>query len=172
MTKKLMMLAMSTVVALGAVADTENVGGYTWTYQINSGTAEIYNGGDSAISPSPTGSLTIPATLGGKPVTSIGSYAFYYCTGLTSITIPSSVTSIGSYAFDYCYGLTNITIPSSVTSIGSSAFYGCRGLTEMTLPFVGYTRGNSGSSSSLFGYIFGTSSYSGGTSTRQYFSSS
>ena len=32
-------------------------------------------------------------------VTSIGFKAFYYCTSLTSIEIPSSVTSIGDYAF-------------------------------------------------------------------------
>lgn len=35
-------------------------------------------------------------------VTKIGGSAFYYCTGLTSITIPSSITSIESYAFDCC----------------------------------------------------------------------
>ena len=58
-------------------------------------------------------------------VTSIGSYAFLYCTGLTSITIPESVTSIGDFAFDVCTGLTSITIPESVTSIGDYAFAGC-----------------------------------------------
>ncbi len=36
-----------------------------------------------------------------------------------------SVTSIGEYAFSYCSNLTSITIPNSVTSIGSSAFSGC-----------------------------------------------
>ena len=60
--------------------------------------------------------------------TSIGFYAFYYCSSLTSVVIPSSVTSIGYYAFEYCSGLTSITIPNSVTSIWEYAFHHCSGL--------------------------------------------
>ena len=67
-------------------------------------------------------------------VTSIGSYAFISCAGLTSVTIPSSVTSIGEFAFGRCTGLTSITIPDSVTNIGICAFYGCTGLTSITIP--------------------------------------
>ena len=63
----------------------------------------------------------------------IGDYAFSYCSGLTSVTIPNSVTSIGNYAFDYCSGLTSVTIPNSVTSIGKNAFAGCSGLTLVTI---------------------------------------
>ena len=66
-------------------------------------------------------------------VTSIGSSAFRYCSGLTSITIPNSVTSISDYTFQLCSGLTSVTIPNSVMSIGSSAFEGCSGLTSITI---------------------------------------
>ena len=74
-------------------------------------------------------SLTLPSG-----VTSIGNYTFYGCRGLTSLTLPSSVTSIGNDAFTGCSGLTSLTLPSGVTSIGDYAFYGCSGLTSLTLP--------------------------------------
>ena len=69
-------------------------------------------------------------TLIPTSVTSIGTYAFYGCSSLTSITIPEGVTSIGERAFLNCSSLTSVTIPESVTSIGYGAFHGCTGLTE------------------------------------------
>ena len=67
-------------------------------------------------------------------VTSIGDSAFYYCSGLTSVTIPNGVTSIDSFAFFACSGLTSVTIGNSVTSIGQCAFYDCNSLTSVTIP--------------------------------------
>ena len=52
----------------------------------------------------------IPNKIEGIPVTSIGSYAFEGCTGLTSVTIPNSVTSIVSWAFSDCTGLTSLNV--------------------------------------------------------------
>lgn len=80
------------------------------------------------------GPVDIPATIDGKPVTSIGELAFQQCSGITSINIPNSVTSIQQGAFSNCSGLSSITIPSSVTSIENTAFWGCSGLTSITIP--------------------------------------
>ena len=74
--------------------------------------------------------------------------AFYYCSSLTSVTIPDSVTSIDNNAFDSCSSLTSVTIGNSVTSIGTSAFDSCSSLTSVT--YLGVS--NPGSSSSNIFY--------------------
>ena len=73
-------------------------------------------------------------TLEIPSVSSIRDYAFYYCTSLTSVTLPDSVTSIGKWAFSRCTSLMDVTIPDSVIWIGESAFEYCTSLTSVTLP--------------------------------------
>ena len=67
-------------------------------------------------------------------LTIIGGYAFRYCSGLTSITLPNSVTSIGGYAFDGCSGLTSITLGNNLKKIYDYCFNGCISLTSVTIP--------------------------------------
>ena len=67
-------------------------------------------------------------------VTSLGNECFSYCSGLTSVNIPSSVTSLSYACFKGCSGLTSVNIPSSVTSLGSGCFEGCSGLTSVSIP--------------------------------------
>ena len=70
-------------------------------------------------------------------IKTIGDYAFFNCSGAKgSLTIPNSTTVIGSGAFSGCSGLTgSLIIPNSTTVIGSGAFSGCSGLTgSLTIP--------------------------------------
>jgi len=94
-----------------------------FTYTTSNGTITItgYTG--------PDGDVVIPDTINGRPVTRIGESAFVFKTGLTSVTIPSSVSRLGDYAFLWCRSLTSVTIPSSVTNIGNYAFQGCDSVT-------------------------------------------
>ena len=82
----------------------------------------------------------------------LGDYAFYGCSGLTSLTLPSSVTKIGCYALFNCIGLTSLTLPSSVTEIGEHAFLNCRGLTNFTIP-SGVTKIGAGAFFCCYGLI-------------------
>lgn len=123
-------------------AETEFANGYTWTYRINGETAEIYNAekapiynyNDVAISPRPNGAVTIPSTLGGKPVSIIGENALRGCGSMVSVTIPDSVTGIGKTAFYGCSGLASVMIGKGVTNIGSTAFCDCTNLTSIVIP--------------------------------------
>ena len=74
-------------------------------------------------------SLTLPVGI-----TSIGEFAFSGCSGLTSLTLPAGITSIGEYAFSRCSGLTSLNLPAGITSIDKYAFSGCSRLTSLTLP--------------------------------------
>ena len=113
---KLWFLCGITFITSPLTAETETVGGYTWTYRTFGDTVEIFkadssgHNGTTAISPLPIGAVTIPHSLGGYPVTSIGENAFSGCSGMTSVTIPDHITYIGYGAFFGCSGLTGVYI--------------------------------------------------------------
>ena len=116
------------------------VNGITYKKLTNTTCEVTYNDSGSMSFPTPTysGNISIPSQVsyGGTTynVTAIGGKAFYYCSSLTSVIIPSSVTTIGDYAFRDCSSLTSVIIPSSVTTIGNYAFSNCSSLTSVTIP--------------------------------------
>ena len=120
------LLAVGVIPFMGLAATAETEGDYT--YEVANGRATVtgYVGAG--------GNITIPSTLGGAPVTTIGGQAFKDNNNITSATIPSGVTTIGQRAFHYCKKLASVSIPNSVTSIGEWAFSGCESLTSVTLP--------------------------------------
>ena len=81
-----------------------------------------------------TGTIVIPATVDGKPVTVVGQSAFEGCETLAGIDLPDGITELENYAFLECYALSSVTIPDSVTRIGYETFSECDLLTSLTLP--------------------------------------
>ncbi|MCD7809343.1 MAG: leucine-rich repeat domain-containing protein, partial [Erysipelotrichaceae bacterium] len=95
--------------------------------KLEDGTIEIYSYiGDET-------EVTIPSTIDGYIVTSIGDCAFEH-SDITSVVISNTVKYIGDGAFAYCKNLTSVTIPDSVTNIGDWAFGNCSSLKSITIP--------------------------------------
>ena len=70
----------------------------------------------------------------GEGVTEIGMWAFWKCTSLKDIQLPSSLTSVLSNAFAYCSGVTRLVLPDNLTDIDYYGFGYMTGLVELTLP--------------------------------------
>lgn len=120
-------LLLLTCIPLGAVGvSAETSGNYTYTVSDGEATITKYNGSDRDV--------TIPDTLGGYPVTTIGKSAFEGSTHLGSVVIPDSVTTIGQWAFYNCAKLNSVIIGDSVTTIGLAAFFFCESLTSVVIP--------------------------------------
>ena len=145
--KKILFMMLGVLIALPAFARdfTYEYGGQTLTYTVldeNAKTCKTKDGSYQSGSYRPgnkvSGNLVLPANPKDGEVeytlTTIGTYAFSLCSGLTSVNIPNSVTSIGEYAFHNCSGLTSVNIPNSVTSIGDRTFSLCSGLTSVNIP--------------------------------------
>ena len=100
-----------------------------WEYSVNDDntvTVTKYIGSDT--------NVTIPDTIKGKSVTSVGNYVFYYCGTLTGVTIPDSVISIGDAVFNNCRSLTSLTIGNNVKTIGERTFSQCSKLNHVVIP--------------------------------------
>ena len=147
---KTAMRAVMLILIMGVVGITEGFA-YNFSAECETGQTLYYDITDNenhyvtVVSPTLgyynlNGEMTIPDVVTNVndgisyQVTSIGEYAFYECTGLTSVEIPNSVTSIGDNAFAKCTGLKSVEIPNSVTSIGLCAFDGCKGLKSVEIP--------------------------------------
>ena len=135
-TQRVLMLALLLAVASSASAYDFMVDGIAYDFASTDSTAvqvvpisktEYY-----------TGDIVVPATVehDGKSynVTAIGMHAFVFCSGMTSIELPTSIKTIEPGAFMNCYGLTSIDLPEGLESIGNLAFVACENLEKVTIP--------------------------------------
>lgn len=124
--KKLLSIILSIVMLLSITAGMSvsvYAGEEDFAYKVTTnGNAVItgYSGSDTV--------LTIPTMLGGYQVTGIDEYAFYYESGLRSVTVPGSIQTISRYAFCFCDNLTSVKLFKGIKSIDKNAFNRCENL--------------------------------------------
>lgn len=132
-------LRFSTAVLLFLVAFTVN----SQTFVVDGITYKVLSTTDKTVEVASNnsaykGDIVIPATVTEGSVeykvTKIGNSAFYYCYGVTSISLPEGITEIGESAFEVCVSITSLTLPESVTTIGNGAFGYCNSLTSLFIP--------------------------------------
>lgn len=135
----LVLLTALTLLPLGALADDSNKCGENLTWEFAdgiltiSGTGDMYDYSEDYLAPWNEHCLEITNVTISGGVTSIGSYAFCYCS-VKSITLPFGLKHIGISAFFYCPNIQQIKIPDSVEYIDPYAFSCCKGLHTVQLP--------------------------------------
>ncbi len=71
--------------------------------------------------------IILPSSL-----VSIEEKAFFRCS-INEITLPEKLQTIGKDAFSYCTGLKEISVPSTIMTIGDYAFYNCTALLDIDI---------------------------------------
>ncbi len=142
--KKFLSLLLCAVLLLGTGAI--GCGGLTDVLSVKASAAPEYSSGVlkytvtdgeatvTGCKPSAEGAVTIPSTLGGKPVTTIGFKAFRECANITEISVPDSVKNIEQYAFWLCTNLKKVNLPDGLQIISDSMFRQCSSLESITIP--------------------------------------
>ncbi len=80
------------------------------------------------------GAITVPASIQGLPVYTIGASAFANKTSITRVTLPDTLISIGAGAFEGCTGLAVVVVPNGVRNLGDRAYFNCSSLKSLALP--------------------------------------
>ncbi len=133
-------MAATDTATSGVCGDTGNENSVTWEYNEGTNTLTISGSGKMASYPTPGTAPwnsyreSIKNVVIGGEVTNIGTYAFYGCNNLPSITIPDKVQGIGFGAFYCCSDLTSVSIPDGVKTIAYNTFVSCRSLTSVSIP--------------------------------------
>lgn len=145
-TKPIVLLALLVATMSAGAADFSAVApsGQTIYYNIVAGGVQVVYPAASSTPSSgwvgytkPTGALTIPATVtnGGTTyaVVAVDKFAFYNCTGLTSVVVPEGVTAVRASAIRGCTALTTVILPSTLDSLANYSLADCPALSTLTL---------------------------------------
>lgn len=121
-----LVLSMLSVLFIAPMSASAAVSG-DFTYEITDGKATVtgYTGSEA--------NLTIPAELGGCPVTKIGDRAFLSNSTIQIVTLPDSVEELGVSAFNSCSNLQTVVLSKNLKTIGNLAFQ-MSSLTYISLP--------------------------------------
>lgn len=127
----LLCLLLMTLLALPAMAEDLEAGGFTYTVNEDGETVTI-----TGYTTTPGGILSIPAQLDGKTVTAIGQGAFFNCSAITEIVFPTDgrLTTIETNAFQRCDSLVSVTLPEGLTTLGRESFGSCLLLRSVHIP--------------------------------------
>ena len=124
--------------ASGAQDASGDIDGLHWDYQRETTTLKITGNGAmknfQSATDVPWASVTasVKTIVIGEGVTTVGDFAFAFCSALESVKIANTVTSIGNYAFT-ASSLRSADLPASVTSIGNRAFEYCDDLVTVVV---------------------------------------
>lgn len=125
-----MMMLASSFAMLGTEAFAAPATEGIFTYVVEDGKAKI-----TAVDESATGTIVLPATLGGYPVTTVGSNAFLGCRSFDKLVISENITKLERRAFSGCAGLTHVIVPATVGSLSAGyVFSECNNLYSITIP--------------------------------------
>ncbi len=108
---------------LTRAADFSEGGFYYNILDADAQTVEVTWGGESETSgtASYTGEVSIPETVTHEgttySVTTVGTYAFYACEGVTKMTIPASIVLVREFPFQYCTNLKEVVFADGNESI-------------------------------------------------------
>ena len=133
MKKRILSLLLSLVMIVALFPATmmvhaETYGNFSYYVSSNEVTIRRYENIDA------TGSISIPSSIGGLPVTMIDGYAFQNCSKITGVSIPSTVWYMGGGMFQGCSSLKTVSIPASVKNfLSANDFWMCSSLTSISV---------------------------------------
>ncbi len=119
-----LLILLSAVNVFGAEEQEETIGLNFVTYKVKDGEAEVF-----WVNREHVGTIIIPDSVNGYPVTSLGYYAFTDCTYVTEVILPDSIKTIKGNAFWNCTNLEKVNIPCEF--ISSAPFRYCVNLKEV-----------------------------------------